>query len=293
MDINLAFHDVINYIEENIYGTIDYQKAAQRVGTSVFHFQRIFSFLTGIPISEYIRRRKMTLAAFDLQKSNAKVIDIALKYGYETHSSFTRAFQQFHGVTPASVRSKGVNIQVYPPMHLKIAITGADAIKFRVEKSESYKVFGKKDIVIPMDHKYALHFIKDYGKKVLEDGTHDSINIAAGFPVGKGYPFHLLYGIYFKDRDETYRFMYGWVLPKEGVDESFTVLDIPETTWAVFTYYGEHMESLPKIWTYIYSSWLPTSGYKIEDSIIIEKETWIGVRQDEFCAEVWIPLKKK
>ncbi|WP_315675830.1 helix-turn-helix transcriptional regulator [Clostridium sp. 19966] len=119
-------------------------------GTSVFHFQRIFSFLVGIPISEYIRRRKMTLAAFDLQKSNAKIIDIALKYGYETHSSFTRAFQQFHGITQASVRSKGVSIQVYPSIHINIAIREADAIKFRVEETETYKLFGKDDIIVPM-----------------------------------------------------------------------------------------------------------------------------------------------
>jgi len=247
MDINLALNDVINYIEENIYGTIDYERAAQMVGTSVFHFQRIFSFLTGIPISEYIRRRKMTLAAFDLQNSNAKIIDIALKYGYETHSSFTRTFQQFHGTTPASVRSKGVNIQVYPPIQLKIAIRGADAIKFRVETTEAYKLFGQDDIIVPMDHKYALDFIKDYGKRVIEDGTHDSINISAGFPVGNGHPFHLLHGIYFKDRDGATRFMYGWEVPKEGVNESFTVVAVPETTWAIFTYCGEHMESLPKI----------------------------------------------
>ena len=292
MDINLALKDVINYIEENVCDTIDYEKAAKIVGTSVFHFQRIFSFLTGIPVSEYIRRRKMTLAAFDLQQSDVKIIDIALKYGYETHSSFTRAFQQFHGVTPASVRSKGIDIQAYPPIQLNIAIRGTEAIKFRVEKTEPYKLFGREDIVVPMDHQYALDFIKKYGIRVVEEGIHDSINRAAGFPAGDGYPFHLLHGIYFKNSDDTTRFMYGWELPKDGVPEFFTVVDVPETTWAVFAYYGEHMESLPKIWTYIYSSWLPTSGYKTEDNIIIEKEAWLEKRQEKFYAEVWIPLKK-
>lgn len=142
-----------------------------------------------------------------------------------------------------------------------------------------------------MEHLYALDFILDYGDKVVKNGIHDSTNIAAGFPVGDRHPFHLLHGIYFKDKDNATHFMYGWELPKNGVDESFTVVDVPKTTWAVFTYFGEHMESLPKIWTYIYSNWIHTSGYKTEDHIFIEKETWLDDRQESFCAEVWIPIK--
>jgi AraC family transcriptional regulator len=91
--------------------------------------------------------------------------------------------------------------------------------------------------MVPMDHDYALDFIRNYGKKVVENGSHDSVNIAAGFPVGNGYPFHLLHGIYFKDKDGTTRFMYGWELPKGGVPEIFTVVDVPEMTRAVFTYH--------------------------------------------------------
>ena len=87
--------------------------------------------------------------------------------------------------------------------------------------------------------------------------------------------------------------MYGWELPEGGVDESFTVINVPKIKWAVFAYDGEHKESLPKIWTYIYSDWLYTSGYKIEDYIIVEKETWLDDKQEGFCAEVWIPLKEK
>jgi AraC family transcriptional regulator len=233
----------------------------------------------------------MTLAAFDLQKSKDKVIDIALKYGYESHSSFTRAFQQFHGITPTAVRMEGVCIQAYPPLSLNITINGKDAIKFRIEKTEPFELFGREDVIVPMEHKYALNFILSYSEKIVKNGIHISINLAAGFPVGENHSFHLLHGIYYKDDSDNTHFMYGWELPKNGVDDCFTVVDVPKTKWAVFTYHGEHMESLPKIWTYIYSNWLLTSGYKAEDHIIIEKEAWLDDKQESFCAEVWMPIQ--
>lgn len=288
MDINLAFNNVINYIEENICGDIDYEKAAQMVGTSLFHFQRMFSFLTGVPVAEYIRRRRMTLAAFDLQKTEEKVIDIALKYGYESHSAFTRAFSQLHGITPSAARKSGASIKAYPPIYLHITFNGIEEIKFRIEKKQAFKLFGKQNIIVPMEHKYSIDFIRRYGEEIVRNGTHDLTNIAAGFPVGEEDPFHLLHGIYFKDKDAMTNFMYGWEVPENGVDEAFTIVDVPKATWAVFTYYGEHMESLPKIWTYIYSNWLYTSGYKIDDYVFIEKETWLDEHQTSFCAEVWL-----
>lgn len=292
MDINIALDNVINYIEENICGDINYETAAQMLGTSVFHFQRMFSFLTGLPIAEYIRRRKMTLAAFDIQKSDEKIIDIAVKYGYESHSSFTRAFQLFHGTTPTAVRNEGASVKVCPPLRISVTVKGIDSINFRIEKNDPYKLFGKQDIIVPMEHKYARDFIIDYGYKVVENGIHSSINIAAGFAADDSHPFHLLHGVYFKDEYGATRFIYGWELPEGGVDESFTIINVPKATWAVFTYYGEHMESLPKIWTYIYTNWLYTSGYKIDDHIVVEKETYLDEKQESFCAEVWMPIKE-
>lgn len=292
MDINKLFDKVINYIEENISNEINYEEAAKILGVSVFHFQRLFSFLTGIPIAEYIRCRRMTLAGFDIQKSAEKIIDIALKYRYESHSSFSRAFLQFHGVTPSAVREDGRSIKVYPPIHLHITIQGKDAINFRIEKTEAYQLFGKDDIIVPMEHKYALNFIKEYGNTIVRSGSHLAINNAAGYQLDKKDPFHLLHGIYFKDEENNNHFMYGWEKPLHEIEDCFTVIDVPKATWAVFTYYGEHLEGLPAIWTYLYTSWLYTSDYKTEDFIIIEKESWHDDREEVICAEVWLPIKE-
>ncbi len=293
MDINTVFNNAIMMIEKNLCEDINYEEIAKSMGLSVFNFQRLFSFLTGIPIAEYIRCRRMTLAGFDIQKSNVKIIDIALKYRYESHSSFSRAFQLFHGVTPTDVRNKGKEIRIYAPILLNIAIQKNDFINFKIEKTESYQLFGKDDIIVPMEHKFSLDFIKNYGEMVVENGSHAVINITAGFLCGDDYPFHLLHGIYFKDKEGSIHFMYGWEKPDYELDESFTVIDVPKTTWAVFTCNGEHKELLPKIWTYIYSSWLYTSDYKIEDHIIIEKESWIDEKQNVLHAEVWLPIKNE
>lgn len=112
--------------------------------------------MTGVPLAEYIRCRRMTLAGFEIQKSNLKIIDIALKYRYESHSSFSRAFLLFHGVTPADVRNKGKEIRIYAPISLNISIQGNDIIGFKIKKTEPYQLFGKDDSIVPMEHKFAL-----------------------------------------------------------------------------------------------------------------------------------------
>ena len=292
MNINIVLNDAIKYIEDNLDQDIDYEEIAKMLGISVFHFQRLFSFLTGIPIAEYIRCRRLTLAGFDIQKTKAKIIDISLKYRYESHSSFSRAFQAFHGVSPTAIRDEGKSIRIYPPIHLNITIQGKDIINFRIEKTESYELFGKDDTIVPMEHRLALDFIKSYGDRVIENGSHAAINIAAGYSVDENHPFHLLHGIYFKDSENNIHFMYGWEKPAKEIDESFKILEIPKTTWAVFTYEGEHMEGLPKLWNYIYTSWLCTSDYKIEDNIILEKEAWKDESQNILRAQVWLPIKE-
>jgi len=119
----LSFHNhlksAIDYIEANL-DDIDFDVAARKACCSTYHFQRMFSYIVGVPLAEYIRCRRMTLAAFELQGSNIKVVDLAVKYGYDSQSSFTRAFQAFHGLTPSSARDIGTVIKVYPRVSFQI-----------------------------------------------------------------------------------------------------------------------------------------------------------------------------
>lgn len=127
----------INYIEENLTDEIDYERLGQIAGCSSYHFQRMFGYLAGIPLSEYIRRRKMSLAAADLQNGEKKIIDIATKYGYASPTAFNRAFQSVHGFAPSQAKTEGQTIKSFAPIAFHVSIQGATQMEYRIEKMNS------------------------------------------------------------------------------------------------------------------------------------------------------------
>jgi AraC family transcriptional regulator len=143
--------EAIDYIEDNLDGDISYDEAARIACCSTYYFQRMFSYVAGIPLSEYIRRRRMTQAAFELQVSEAKVMDVALKYGYDSPTSFNRAFQNVHGVAPTFARKQGTLLNSYPRIGLSINVTGGESMKYRIEEKGPIRIVGvrtalKKDL---------------------------------------------------------------------------------------------------------------------------------------------------
>jgi len=294
MSFILDFERVIDYIDKNLAEEIDFTSISKIANCSIYHFQRVFSFVSGIPLSEYIRRRRMTLAAFELQNTNMKVIDIAMKYGYDSHSSFTRAFQSIQGVTPSKARMEGVCLTAYPKLSLQFKLKGVMKMQYSIKHTEPYKLFGLKPIHI---EGWESESFLEYADSIIEDSTHDEINIAAGFP-GTALEMikndswnikniNLLHAIHFYDELGNKYHMYGWECPENGVDERFTVLEIPVTTWVVVTAIldGER-DSIKKSYEDLYMNWFPTSGYDQAKNIpIIEK-------YNEKTCELWMPIEK-
>lgn len=294
MSFALDFERAIDYIDENLAGKIDIEVVAKIVNCSSYHFQRMFSFLVDIPLSEYIRKRRMTLAAFELQNTDAKIIDVAMKYGYDSHSSFTRTFQSVQGVTPSKARIMGVCLTAYPKLSFQFNIKGVTAMQYVIKRTEPYKVFGLNPVC--MEGWETERFL-EYADTILEDGTHDAINIAAGFPglalemiknnTWDVKRIHLLQAIHFFDEAGNKHFMYGWECPEKGVDEKFTVIKIPATTWVVVTdILDGDRDSIKKSYHDLYTNWFPTSGYNQAPSRpIIEKY------EGDKC-ELWMPVEK-
>ena len=289
------FARAIDYIDGNLAGEIDFEAAARAANCSAYHFQRMFSFLAGIPLSEYIRRRRMTLAAFELQNTGAKVIDVAVKYGYESHSSFTRAFQAVQGLTPSAARAENACLTAYPKLSFQFRLKGDTAMQYSIRQTKPYKIFGLNPRQI--DGWETQPFL-DYADAVTEDGTHDAINIAAGFPglavemIKAGtwdvQKAHLLHAIHFYDEAGKKYIMYGWECPAGGVDERFTVLDIPASTWVVVTdgLDGDR-DSIKRSYRDLYINWFPASGYnQAPGRPIIEK-------YERGKSELWMPIEKK
>lgn len=134
---------VINYLEENITGEVNYKKAAKIAACPINQFQRFFAYITNITLSEYIRRRRLTLCAFELQENNEKVIDIAAKYGYDSHSSFSRAFREFHGITPSQATDKGAVFNIFSKLSFQVPDLNLDTTYKRGENKMA--VLGKME----------------------------------------------------------------------------------------------------------------------------------------------------
>jgi len=165
MDWLKNLSDAIDYIEDNLDGEISYDKCANIACCSTFYFQRMFSYISGISLYEYIRRRRMTQAGFELQITNEKIIDIAFKYGYSSPTSFTRAFKGVHNITPSSAKKKGAVLNAYPRIKFSINIMGDKPMAYYIEKKKEIHIVGiRTSLIEDMDfnQKKFLYF----GKKL-------------------------------------------------------------------------------------------------------------------------------
>jgi AraC family transcriptional regulator len=278
----------IDYIEDNLEKDISYDEVAKRALCSTYHFQRMFSFLLNVPLSEYIRRRRLTKAAFELQHSRDKIIDLSLKYGYESPDSFTRAFQNLHGVTPSAARNNGIALKAYPKISFHIAIKGDVEMKYRIEAMPAFSLFGKSITVSSGENLFEV--LPAFGDEIWENGTHDKINELAG-----NEPGTLLHGVHFKFKEDGTRdYMFAWFKPDKEIPEEYTVLEVPAITFAVFEDYGEMPDQIAihKIWSRVYSEWFPTSGYEQTTGPCMEKYVWLDDKHISYRNEVWIPVIK-
>ena len=178
-DLNRA----MEYIENNLTGEISYDRIAQLANCSVYHFQRMFPYITGIALSEYIRCRRLTRAADELQTTDIKIIDLALKYGYDSPEAFSRAFKKLHGVAPMSARDIGVTLKAYTPITFRISIQGDAEMNYRIEQRKAFQVFGKY-AEISTDADEAFRQVPQFFRQCNDDGTtHDGCHKRAHWQV--------------------------------------------------------------------------------------------------------------
>ncbi|MFD0679314.1 MULTISPECIES: AraC family transcriptional regulator [unclassified Paenibacillus] len=289
MDMLKHMNGAIKYMEENLTCDIDYKEAARLAFCSEYHFKRMFSFLAGITLSEYIRRRRLTLAAFELKDSNVKVIDIALKYGYNSPDSFTRAFQNMHGLTPSEARNNGHSLKAYPQMTFQLSIRGGMEMNYRIEEKEAFQIVGIMKRV-PIIFNGVNPAIASMWESLDVETIHKLKSLSNVKPVGLLSASTNFSEGRMEEKGELDHFI--GVATTLDCPDNLTQLEVSASTWAVFEAVGPFPDTLQNVWGRIYSEWFPSSNYEqIEGPEILWNKDK-DVTSPTFQSEIWIPISK-
>lgn len=275
----------IDYIEDNLTGEIDYMQAAKAACCPNYHFQRMFAFISDVTLSDYIRRRRLTLAAFELQQSNKSVIEIAQTYGYKSHASFTRAFRELHGTSPTSTRKSGVKMKAYPRMSFQISIAGRTEMNYRIEKNPGFSAAGFKNCV-NTDH--AFNSIPKIWQEARMNGIGDKL-LGLMSENSEKVPNGILGILSGGDWGKNDTFFYYLAVPYEKeTPADMEKLTFPESQWVVFE--AQNPADLVNAWKCLYTDWVPTSDYVLADLPAVEYFYPPGHSPQN---ELWVPITAK
>lgn len=292
MDWTSGIQNAIDYVENNLLQEIDYESVASQACSSSFHFQRVFGILCGFTLGDYIRMRRLSLAAEDLTKRNEKIIDIALKYGYDSPESFTRAFTKFHGVTPSEAKH-GAIVKTFTRLNVKLILSGGSKMDYRIEKLDAFNVIGKRKQVSKPGSADAAADITAFWTQCGADGSTQ--RICSYFPAEP--KLGGLLGICFSSEMESHRFPYGIGVEYDGrpvKDDDLEILTIPAHTYAVFTCRGEMPKAFQETYGKIVSEFFPQSTrYEYAEGIELEVYPSEDVTNPNYSCEIWIAVNEK
>jgi AraC family transcriptional regulator len=291
MDWITGIQKAIDYVEEHITENIDYEEAAKRAYSSSFHFQRIFAVLCGFTLGEYIRNRRLSLAGNELLTTDAKVIDVALKYGYDAPESFSRAFTHFHGISPSQVK-KGANIKSYSRLSVKLILNGGSTMDYRIETKEAFELIVKKKRVTSREEMTAAE-ISDFWAECGKDGTVAAL--CKYIPENNIFGRCIVGACFGNDAEET-DFPYGIGAHYNGRavdDEGFVVEKIPKHTYVIFKCVGKMPEAFQKLYKRIYTEFFPASDYQPCGGVDFEAYPSADVTSPDYTCEIWVSVEKK
>ena len=275
-------NEAMQYIEMHLSEKIELEALARIACCSEYHFQRMFSYMADVPLSEYIRRRRMSLAAADLKSGEEKIVDIALKYGYDSPTAFNRAFQSIHGAPPSVVRKENLSVKSYPPIQFHLSISGGQALEYRIEKMKEFRVVGYG---AQLSDKIEENFenVPQLWSRLAQEGSIPKLIAMMNRP-----PFGLLGVSACNDRN-VWRYYIG-VSTDQPLLEGMEELIVPESTWAVFSGSGQGTD-IQQLEKRVVLEWLPTSGYEYANAPDVE--VYLNDDSQNARFEVWIPVVKK
>ena len=292
-----VINETLRYLEDNIMTVQSPKEVAMSVHVSTSYLQNSFQMITGYTIGEYVRSRKLYLAAMDLLEKDEKIIDIAQKYGYETPESFTKAFSRFHDATPNEIKKKKKAAKAFLPLKLSFSVKGADTVDVIIEKMPKFYILGSAEVFeADTCFKKIPGFVYDF---INKNYAELNANVFYGVSVGdcdvilnaEGRPWTSEYeGVSFGER---FLFLTGVDYDGRKVPEGMTVIEVPETLWAKFKCKDNSTEASQAMRRYIFSEWLfETDEYDLIDEYNVER---YGVPDDDgngLHNEIWLPVRR-
>lgn len=283
MDFIKSIQNAVQYIEDNILNDLDVNEIAEKAYVSPFYFQRLFLLLSGMTLGTYIRNRRLSLAAVEIQSSESKIIDIAMKYGYDTPEGFSRAFERFHCVLPSAARAKGTKVNSLSPLSVKVSLEGGNVLTYCIEEMKGFRLLGKT-----VRHGEGYDAPAQLWLQCNTDGTTQSLAEYSTSP-GKEL-IGLTDGSSFDGKTQLY--YVATIYDKETVPEGYVIKEIPARTWIKFICRDlteRHAEA--EIWQRIYSGYFPASDYIPQEYQMVVNPAGDGNYPDEM-GEIWIDVRR-
>jgi len=279
--------EAIDYVEEGLMTDLDYETIPDRVYMSSYHFHRTFSLLMGMSLTDYIRRRRMSLAGQEVVATDKKVIDLAYDYFFASPESFTKAFTRFHGVTPSLCRKLNHPIKTFNRMYIALQVKGGLGMEYKIVTQEAFKVLA---LVRDFDNKIINEEgntdIGDFWKETISrGGLKDLISHSQGnFTLGLCDPV--------SDQSKTFEYGIGVKVAEDFLaPEGYVLRDFRAGDYAVFECRGQDGACIGQVWERIFSEFLVHSPYDLVHGPDFEIYYEHGDPQ-VFC-EIWIPVKIK
>ena len=289
MDWISGIQKALDYVEAHLTEALDFREIAGQACSSAFHFQRVFSILCGYTLGEYIRMRRLSLAASELAASDARILDIAVKYGYDTQESFSRAFTRFHGVTPTQVRG-GASHKSFSRLSVRLVLEGGNILDYRIEKKEAFKIICRKTGLNGREELTNAE-LSAFWQQCLADGTIEALSrYVSGHDLFGGCIVGASFGGDAADMNFPYA-VGAYYNGRPAVADGLSVEEIPSHTYAVFKCTGAMPEAFHRLYRQIYSEFFPGSEYRHCGGTDFEVYPSAGTDDPDYTCEIWVAVE--
>ncbi|MEU5918667.1 AraC family transcriptional regulator [Streptomyces sp. NPDC047141] len=286
--LNQALEHIERRLEAEADREVDVAEVARIAMTSEYHFRRLFSALAGMPLSVYVRRRRMTLAGAEVLGGERTLLDVAVRYGYGSGEAFARAFRSVHGIGPGEARRTGATLTAQPRMSFRVVVEGSTTMRYRIVEKEAFRVVGRKARV-PLVHEGVNAAAAAHVQSLDAQAIVRMKELADGEP--KGVLSAVVHLTDSREEGAEVDYWIGVVAEPGATAEELDALDVPAGTWAVFDNHGPYPSALQDLWRDVFTQWFPSNPYTSRPGpeLLRTQPVEIGTETD---SQLWVPVER-